>query len=111
MEAELLEPEPEHLPRRLGGEPVALRVGMEAPADLALPALGIRELEHELADHASRRRLHDRDQDSVALVLDPRLLDAPFEEHTSRVEVHGLPAQVATDVLASEQVVDRREVV
>src|SRR4051794_36852726 len=111
MEPDLLEAETEQLARAFGGVAMALRVRVEAPADLALAALGVRQLEHELADHPAGFGLDGRQEDAVSLGVDLRLSDTPLEQRLGRLEVHRLPAKVPADVVASEHGTERLEVV
>ena len=88
-----IEPVSDHLRGALGGETTALDVGVDAPAHLALTALGARQAEHELADHPAGLGLHGGEHERVAVRFDPRLREAPLELGACLIEGHRLPGR------------------
>ena len=110
METQLPEPQTKHLPGAFGGQATSLDVRVDAPADLALPALGARQAKHELTDVPPGLRVQGGNQDPVTVGLDARLLHPPLEQRARRIDIHRLPEQVAGHVLPAEEVVDRRQV-
>ena len=89
---------------------MSLSVGVETPADLALPALDALQPEHELPDRTPGVALRGNEDERIAIGVEMRLQDALLELGSGLVKVHRRPRKIAADVLTAEHRMEEAEI-
>src|SRR5215469_10190662 len=98
VQAQRIEPQPEHDLGRLGGQAPAVVVGVEDEPDLALPVLPAQPLEADLADDLPVLLPDHRVRQPVTVPVE-RDLTAPFLESLLDLgAITGVPVQIAGDI-------------